>query len=158
VEKMIQRIQTLYLLLVIILSVVTLFSVQVEFLGNAEAVKYFLSYKGVISAVDSSATSVYNVWSLTALCVLMPLVALATVFMFKRRILQIRLSIINSVLFAGYYGLLFLYIWQVGTALNADWHLGYATAFPLINIILTFLAIRAIGKDEALIKSLNRLR
>jgi uncharacterized membrane-anchored protein YitT (DUF2179 family) len=72
--------------------------------------------------------------------------------------LQIRLSIINSVLLAGYYGLLFIYLWQAGNVLNADWYLNIVTAFPLINIILTFLAIRAIGKDEALIKSLNRLR
>lgn len=155
---MIQRIQSLYLLLVVILSVITLFSVQVEFLGNEQAVQYLLSYKGIHTTSVGVATPNLNVWSLTALCVLMPLVALITIFLYKRRILQIRLSIINSVLFAGYYALLFLYVWQIGTALNADWHLGFATAFPLINIILTFLAIRSIGKDEALIKSLNRLR
>lgn len=31
-------------------------------------------------------------------------------------------------------------------------------ALPLVNIILTYLAIRAIGKDEALVRSLDRLR
>lgn len=31
-------------------------------------------------------------------------------------------------------------------------------AFPLAAAILDFLAIRAIGKDEALIRSLNRIR
>ena len=31
-------------------------------------------------------------------------------------------------------------------------------AIPFINIILTYLAIRAIGKDEALVRSLDRLR
>ena len=30
--------------------------------------------------------------------------------------------------------------------------------FPVINIILTYLAIRAIGRDEALVRSLDRLR
>ena len=33
-----------------------------------------------------------------------------------------------------------------------------AFALPLVNIILTYLAIRAIGKDEALVRSLDRLR
>jgi len=58
----------------------------------------------------------------------------------------------------GYYVLLFIYLWQAGEKLNAEWYLNLVTAFPLINVILSFLAIRSIGKDEALIKSLNRLR
>jgi len=151
---MIQRIQTLYLLLVLILSGITLFSVQAGFVGNADAIHYVLNYKGIFSGVNY----VQNVWALSALCVLIPIIALITIFLYKKRILQIRLSIINSVLLAGYYGLLFIYLWQAGNVLNADWYLNIVTAFPLINIILTFLAIRAISKDEALIKSLNRLR
>jgi hypothetical protein len=151
---MIQRIQTLYLLLVLILSGITLFSVQAGFVGNADAIHYVLNYKGIFNGVNY----VQNVWALSALCVLIPVITLITIFLYKKRILQIRLSIINSVLLAGYYGLLFIYLWQAGNVLNADWYLNIVTAFPLINIILTFLAIRAIGKDEALIKSLNRLR
>jgi len=151
---MIQRIQTLYLLLVLLLSGITLFSVQAGFVGNADAIHYVLNYKGIFSGINY----VQNVWALSALCVLIPIIALITILMYKKRILQIRLSIINSVLLAGYYGLLFIYLWQAGNVLNADWYLNIVTAFPLINIILTFLAIRAIGKDEALIKSLNRLR
>jgi len=61
-------------------------------------------------------------------------------------------------LLAGYYGLLFIYLWQVGNILNAKWYLEIVTAFPLVCVVLTVLAIRAIGKDEALIKSLNRIR
>ncbi len=155
---MIQRIQTLYLLAVVILSVITLFSMQAGFVGTTDAAQYILNYKGIFQVQTTGADFVKNVWSLTALCVLIPVIALVTIFLFKKRLLQIRLSIINSVLLAGYYALLFIYLWQTGNALQADWYLEMVTAFPLINIILTFLAIRAIGKDEALIKSLNRLR
>ena len=155
---MIQRIQTLYLLTVVILSGITLFTVQAGFVGNADAAQYILNYKGVFQVQTTGMDFVKNVWSLTALCVLIPVIAIATIFVYKKRLLQIRLSIINSVLLAGYYGLLFIYLWQTGTALDAEWYLEMVTAFPLVNIILTFLAIRAIGKDEALIKSLNRLR
>lgn len=155
---MIQRIQTIYLLTVVILSGITLFSAQAGFLGNVDASQYILNYKGVFQLQTTGIYFVKNVWALTALCALIPTVAIVTIFMYKKRLLQIRLSIINSVLLAGYYALLFIYLWQTGTALDADWYLEMVTAFPLINIILTFLAIRAIGKDEALIKSLNRLR
>ncbi len=155
---MIQRIQTIYLLIVTILSGITLFSVQAGFLGNVDAAHYILNYKGIFQIQNNGVDFVKNVWALTALCAIIPVVALLTIFMYKKRLLQIRLSIINSVLLAGYYALLFIYLWQAGTALQADWYLEMVTAFPLVNIILTFLAIRAIGKDEALIKSLNRLR
>ena len=37
-------------------------------------------------------------------------------------------------------------------------HILLPLALPIINIILTYLAIRAIGKDEALVRSLDRLR
>ena len=155
---MIQRIQTLYLLTVVILSGITLFSVQASFIGAVDAAHYILNFKGIFQVQTTGMDFVKNVWSLTALCVLIPIIAVATIFMYKKRLLQIRLSIINTVLLAGYYVLLFIYLWQTGTALNAEWYLEIVTAFPLVNIILTFLAIRAIGKDEALIKSLNRLR
>jgi hypothetical protein len=155
---MIQRIQTIYLLIVVILSGITLLTVQAGFVGNTDAAQYILNYKGVFQVQTTGMDFVKNVWSLTALCVLIPVIAIATIFVYKKRLLQIRLSIINSVLLAGYYGLLFIYLWQTGNMLNADWYLEMVTAFPLVNIILTFLAIRAIGKDEALIKSLNRLR
>ena len=33
-----------------------------------------------------------------------------------------------------------------------------ALSFPLVNLILDYLAIRNIGADEALVRSLDRLR
>jgi uncharacterized membrane-anchored protein YitT (DUF2179 family) len=72
--------------------------------------------------------------------------------------LQLRLSFFNMVLMAGWYVLLFISVWFAKSLYQADWTLELVTAFPLINIILTLLAVRAIGKDEALIKSLNRIR
>ncbi|OIP82689.1 MAG: hypothetical protein AUK44_07170 [Porphyromonadaceae bacterium CG2_30_38_12] len=155
---MIQRIQTVYLLAVIILSIITLLSVQASFLGNSDAANYILSYKGIFQVQPTGNEFVKSVWALTALCTLIPFVAVLSIFVYKKRLLQIRLSIINSVLLVGYYGLLFIYLWQASTALDANWHLKMVAAFPLVNIVLTFLAIRAIGKDEALIKSLHRLR
>lgn len=155
---MIQRIQTVYLLLVVLLSAVTLLSVQANFVGNIDTAQYVLNYKGIFKLVETNLVFVQNVWALSAMSVLTPVLSFVTIFLFKRRFLQIRLLIVNIVLLAGYYGLLFIYLWQAGSALNAKWYLEIVTAFPLVCIILTSLAIRAIGKDEALIKSLNRLR
>ena len=34
----------------------------------------------------------------------------------------------------------------------------WTIVLPIVNVILTYLAIRAIGSDEALVRSLDRLR
>lgn len=156
---MLQRIQTIYLLLVSVLTTVTLFSTQATFIGNATvSEQYLLNYSGILQITSTGTGLIHNVWALTALCAIIPVMALITIFMYKKRMLQIRLSIVNIVLLAGYYALLFIYLWQAGNQLDAKWYLKIVTAFPLVGIILTVMAMRAIGRDEALIKSLNRIR
>ena len=155
---MIQRIQTLYLLVIVILSGITLFSPFAALTNVADGLQYVVNLKGVSLVASTGNQLIQNVWALTALMSIIPLVALTTVFLYKKRILQIRLSIFNTVLMAGYYGLLFIYLWQSGEKLHAEWSLEIVSAFPLINIVLNVLAIRSIGKDEALVKSLNRIR
>jgi hypothetical protein len=155
---MIQRIQTLYLFLVIVLSSITLFSPVAGLQNVQTATIYELSYKGLMQLSDSGSNLLANTWMLTAIMAIVPLLSLITILLFKKRLLQIRLIIFNVVLMAGYYGLLFIYLWQMGKSLEADMFLELVSAFPLVNIVLSFMAIRAIGKDEALIKSLNRIR
>ena len=58
----------------------------------------------------------------------------------------------------GYYAILFICLIQGARSMEADWNLRIPAAFPLVCVVLDWLAIRAIGKDEALIRSLNRLR
>jgi len=155
---MIQRIQTLYLLLVVILSGVVLFSAFAGLVNTTDALNYIVNYKGVFLVQANGNQFLQNVWGVTALGAIIPLVALATIFLYKKRSLQIKLSFFNIVLMSAYYGVLFFYLWQFGSVYHADWFLEVVTAFPLVNVILSALAIRSIRKDEALIKSLNRLR
>ncbi len=155
---MIQRIQTLYLLVIVVLSLFTLFLPSGSLINSTENLSYLINYKGIFLTQTTGNVLIQNVWSLTALSSIIPLLAFVTIFLFRKRLLQIRLVIFNMVLMLGYYVLLGIYFWQATSKLNADWHPEIVTAFPLINLILSYLTIRAIGKDEALIKSLNRLR
>lgn len=150
---MIQRIQTVYLFLITVLSTITAAFPVAGLTSKAEKLRYILDFKG-ISGDNFHMSS----WALTALAFAIPVIALLTIFLYKKRLLQIRLTIINTILMAGYYGLLFIYLWQASKQINADWYLEVIAAFPLICIILNFMSIRAIGKDEALVKSLNRIR
>lgn len=155
---MIQRIQSLYLLVVVVLSTITLFSPVAGLQQESTAMIYELNFRGLFALEADGPIFVANTWVMTAISVLIPLIAFITIFLFKKRMLQIRLVIFNLVLMAGYYGLLFIYLWQYGKSLEAKLFLEVVSAFPLVNIVLSVLALRAIGKDEALIKSLNRLR
>lgn len=155
---MIQRIQTLYLLVIVVLSVFGFFMPMATLLSAESAEVYKLTFKGLLEQTAAANVLVQNIWALSFLMAVSPAIALVSIFLFKNRLLQIRLQIINIIFYAGFYLLLFIYVWQFVQKFQLDWTIHIVTAFPLINIILSVLAIRAIGKDEALVKSLNRLR
>jgi hypothetical protein len=119
---------------------------------------YELDFFGISHITAAGKETIINVWFLAALEAIIPVISLITIFLYKKRVLQIRLTFINIILNAGVYAMLFIYILTAAKTLQADWNLNIVTAFPLVNIVLSSLIIRAIGKDIALVKSLNRLR
>jgi len=153
---MIQRIQTVYLLLVSLLNLAVLFFPLAIIRSGEEF--YTLDATG-FSTMTTPPELVYPTWALIALIAIISLIALITIFLYKKRMLQIRFCIFNSVLMLAFYGLLAFLVWKV-TGDVADFHFGVrlALAFPLIALILNYLAIRNIGADEVLVRSLNRLR
>ena len=92
---MIQRIQTLYLLLVVILGTLLCFFSPVQFLAP-EATEYI-------------SLQAFDKWPLAVMTLAIPLLALVVIFLFKRRLLQARLNIMNVILCLGYYALVALY-------------------------------------------------
>ena len=155
---MIQRIQSIYLLLVVVLAAITFFMPIVGLTNAAEGLEYMINYKGIFLVQETGYVFKSDVWTLSVLSALIPIISLVSLFVYKNRMLQLRLSFFNMVLMAGWYVLLFISVWFAKSLYQADWTLEFVTIFPLVNIILTLLAVRAIGKDEALIKSLNRIR
>ena len=161
---MIQRIQTLYLLLVVILGTLLCIFSPVEFL--------------LPGATDYVSLHALDKWPLAVMSIAIPLLALVTIGMYKRRLLQVRLNIMNVVLCLGYYALLALYVAYIvkgyeplGTAscelstvncqlstVNCEWYLTMWSAIPLVNVVLTMMATRRILKDEALVRAADRLR
>lgn len=94
-----------------------------------------------------------------AIFVFIPVIALLhfiTIFLYKKRILQIRILVFSIVLLLGLFGLFFYFSYAGFDGAKIAFKV--PVAFPLVAVILDYLAIRAIGKDEALIRSLNRIR
>jgi len=155
---MIQRIQTVYLLLIVILSGITTFSPLADLINKADNLIYLVDFNGISLIKPTGSIVESTIWGLISISALITIIALITIFNYKNRVKQIRLSVINMLFMISFYIFLLLYLWPACIRLHADWHLRMAAVFPLVNLVLSYLAIGGIGKDEKLVKSLDRLR
>ncbi|MDO4757536.1 MAG: DUF4293 domain-containing protein [Parabacteroides sp.] len=153
---MLQRIQTVYLLVIVALTVAMLF-LPLAVLQSGD--QLFAFDAAGISTMAEQPELIYPTWGLFALAVVISLLAFLIIFLFKNRVLQIRLCVFNAILMLGFYGLFAFFCWNVkGQMEAASMSLKFALSFPLVSLILNYLAIRNIGADEALVRSLDRLR
>lgn len=154
---MIQRIQTVYLLAIVVLMIATLF-LPLTILQAGDSMCSF-DASGISTMLTDQPEILYPTWSLFALTAAIAIISLVTIFLYRKRILQIRLCIFNAILMLGFYGLYAFYVWNVSKDLGDVSITGkIALTFPFISLILDYLAIRNIGADEVLVRSLDRLR
>ena len=87
---------------------------------------------------------------------------LITIFLFKKRTLQIRLCAVEVVLLIGSLVLVALYYWLTSRLFEGlvidHRQFGWAAPMPIVALVLSYLASRAIFKDEVLVRSLDRIR
>ena len=120
---------------------------------------YLFDATGLTTIATEQSDLIYPAWALLALSSVIALIAMVTIFLFRKRILQIRLCIFNAILMLGFYGLFIYQIWDIKQTVEVMSFTGkIALTFPLICLILDYLAIRNIGADEILVRSLDRLR
>lgn len=164
---MIQRIQTLYLLLIVIAATVLLWQPVLSFTSAEDAqVQRFATLSAVhglqeIAVQDEPAQEplvLEGTWGLPVTTALIALLALVDIFLFNKRILQARLNIFLAMLCLGYYGVLAIYIGLAKISLGVEWHVLFWASIPLICFVLTLMATRAILKDEALVRAADRIR
>lgn len=138
---MIQRIQSIYLLLAVIASGVLPFFLPLFTLKNGDVVTIYSNLAYIFLFVFSAALSILGIFS------------------FKNRKKQFvfgRLNIILNFILLG----LFIYL-SLNLSGEADTEVsekGIGMVLPLVSIVLISLANRAIKKDEDLVKSADRLR
>ncbi len=131
---MIQRIQTLFLLAASALLFSMFFSEMVFTLE--ESVKYS----------DVTPLLIMNVITFA--------LSFLSIFLYKHRMLQIRVSIFNSVILLGFQGWI---LWLFFTKPQES-AFSITAVFPIVAAILLFSAIRYIARDEAMVRSTSRLR
>ena len=150
---MIQRIQTVYLLIVTCV-LITAMCLPMGYFVDVTGATGECAFKALGVGVNGA---FHSTWGLFGILMLSTIVAFATIFLYKNRMLQIRMSIFNSLLLVGYYIAFAAFYFALKNDVNS-FRIGWALCLPLISIILNILAIRAIGRDEVMVKAADRLR
>ncbi|MBU2651288.1 MAG: DUF4293 domain-containing protein [Bacteroidetes bacterium] len=156
---MIQRIQTLFLAIALVAVVLAFFYPVASFWSENYSLR--LSLAGIDKIHDQSGSVQVNTIPLIALNSIAGLLILISIFLYKKRILQLRM--VRFAIFADIIMLVllfFFYIPQIEehTTSSAEYLSEPGIYFPLVALVFLTLAIRYIVRDEKLVRSADRIR
>ena len=156
---MIQRKQTLFLLLAIIASALMFFFPLAEFIGIKDSL--VLSIQSVHSLVPDHEfpKSLSFVLPLLSGNIFVIVFSFITIFLFKNRKRQmhiIRLNILVEVLFIGLFFLFYTSTLEKVSGGSASYKVGIF--MPLVALVFLVLAYFGVLHDEKLVRSADRLR
>ena len=141
---MIQRIQSLWLLIVALTAFAT----------------YTLTlYIGKLADGSERTFMLADNFLLVIIIILLGALAIVCIFLFKNRKLQFRLSVLGVLFSIAFLFIEYLKVEQfkkTNNILSGSYQVG--ALLPVIMIIFFIFAARGIYKDEKLVKSLDRLR
>jgi hypothetical protein len=147
---MIQRIQTLYLLGSTIL-VSLLFALPFAEIAKDGAV-FLFNFKGIL--LDGEVKQ--NGIAISILIVVLLIMHVYAILSYKKRLFQISVVKYSMLVLVGMLGVFAFFTAYSYNGAQITYKI--SIVFPLIVLIFDYLAIRAIGKDEALIRSIDRIR
>ena len=142
---MIQRIQSIYLLLIIVFSV-----------GFTFIFKLWEQSKTKVFAFDLFTDKNILVKSIPVIFITSAIIAIISIFQFKKRQVQFvlgRIIILINLFLLGIF--IFLSLNLPGEVFSEK---GIGMLTPIIVVLLSVMANKAIKKDEDLVKSVDRLR
>lgn len=155
---MIQRIQSLYLLLTTVISILFLNGVIIEFTeksGNFISM-YFNEINRSLSV--GGAETLENIIPFSVLLVLIPAISFLAIFLFKKRKLQMKVVGVLIILLILEILAVIFYSYKVISEYNSELIPGTKLFTPALNMVLAILAYLGIKKDEDLVRSYDRLR
>jgi hypothetical protein len=96
---------------------------------------------------------------LVAATALLPLV---TIFLYKRRMVQVRLLAAEFVLLVGSIGLMAWYVWRVWrdvlTDMSSNFYFSFWPLLIVVALLTNFFAVKGVMRDEILVRSADRIR
>ena len=147
---MIQRLQSVYLLLAAALVVTSMFMPMATIVTPEDPM--VLSAMGAYTP-GADSKLLFTMWPLTIVLGLSALLALISIF------LQMRVCNFTALLLIAFYVVLGIYIYDLYIALNGEsLQLQAALSMPVVALVLNYIAYRRIRADERLVRSADRLR
>lgn len=157
---MIQRPQTLFLLAVIAICIMLMFSNSIFFtadnIDTGEKIEVEFDETKIYASDGSSQES--NTY-LIAIAAGIAVLSMTSILLFKNRKMQTLVSSINYLLILGLIIMMYLYslgIEYFNGAGNQSFTL--LALLPMSLLFFNFLAIKGVKKDEKLIRSMDRIR
>lgn len=160
---MIQRIQTVYLLIIALGSVVLTVAPLFILIPNDIATdlhQYTFSFLHVVASINNVESLFMRNWILLALDVLILLLSVVTIYGYKNRRKQQQWCTMISLLSLFLMGLTLYTINTIRLAIGAahSLHFSWPVILIIIQPIFALMARRAIKKDDDLVRSADRLR
>jgi len=149
---MIQRKQTLFLLIALVLTVVCLCMPVATFVPQSMGVSQTMYNLWI---VDPNGNHDFMTWPLFAILLISTPVNVATIFGYKNRKMQARFCLFLVLLMVGWYAVYAVFS-QVTD--RGSFRIAFSAALPLLSLIFYVLARRAILADEALVRAADRIR
>ncbi len=155
---MIQRAQSIYLFLVVVLmSFFLLFPIAELITVDDTTLKLYSNGLKKISGEESQ--RLMSTFPLMILAIAISGINFYNIFLFNRRTMQMRLCVYNILLMIGLIFLSFYYFRIVNKTYEIAYHhFKIAAILPVFCIVLNVMAFSGIRKDELLIKTYERLR
>jgi glucan phosphoethanolaminetransferase (alkaline phosphatase superfamily) len=154
---MIQRIQSIYLSLIVLLSILFLSGSFLSFAGKTgEVIK--VTFNGIFRMAGTNHDLIEKLLPLSILIILIPVMSLITIVMFKNRKIQLRLSFILIVLISIFVIATIHVSMSVIAKFDTTIIPGIKMFLPILILLFSILAHRGIKKDDQLVKSYDRLR
>jgi hypothetical protein len=158
---MIQRIQTVYLAFAAIAMLLIFFFPFALFQSDFVYSRFYVY--GLVDLVPGKANSMSLTYALPLIMADLGVVILAftAIVRYKNRPSQIKLAntaFILTIIFIAAVFFLYGYFLEKKLGTPPIWSDGIGVYFPLIALVFLMLAIRAIKRDENLVRSTDRLR
>lgn len=155
---MIQRIQTLYLTGIVVLTTLMLCLPLAYFVGGEETFNLYGYGLRSVATGEMYKSTIFLAIMLVA-AALLPLI---NIFLYKRRMTQIRYCIVEFVLLVGAVIMLAVHYYLFYRAFaDFDFHaqgMKVTMLLPIAALFLNYLAMKAIVADEVLVRSVDRIR
>lgn len=152
---MIQRIQSIYLIVAAICSISALFMPFVYFANPVNDV--ILHAFHYTDADGEMLPEIGNTASIGIMFIISAAFSIFSIFLYKKRTLQIRMCLFNFVISLGALLQIYLYSRTFGQD-DVTITIKIGSIVPIVTAIILLLAVWSIRKDELLVKSLDRLR